>query len=883
MEINIPNHRQPGYIAFIQNRLSSLAVIFVTLYAIALTLSSIIENKSLSFQSGFQHWIGFIVWLVIFLLLSKLSSRYVPHQDPYILHLVFISCGWGLMVIWRLSPYLGLRQTIWYLIGSMLYLFILKYPKFMHILKKYTNIWLTLGFILILLTLLPGLLDRSAQPSLWLQFKGFTLQPSEPLKLLFIVYLSAYLSKKKILNAKLQSYIFPTVLITIGAVLILLVQKDLGTVSLIIAIYVVMVFVGTGDRRFLIGGVIVFLTAFIAGFFLFDVIQLRVHAWINPWIDPEGRSYQIIQALISQAAGGILGTGPGMGSPTLVPVTASDFIFSAIAEESGVFGSAGVVLLLVLFSFRGFSIANRVKSTFLSMLAFGISFWLVTQGLLIIGGNIRLFPLTGLTLPFFSYGGSSLIVCLITAGILTQISEQQEGAIEIAQPRSIDRGIILSVILITVVLTLILLPYWAIVKKDDLISRSDNLRRAIADSFVIRGNLVDRNGVVINSSEGISGNYIRNYSYPPLSSTTGYSNFYYGQSGLESFLDSFLRGLESNPPLNIWWSNLVYNHPPAGATVRLSIDLNLQKTLDEQLGNHTGTIIAMNAQSGEILSIVSHPWIDPSNLDSIWEAVVTDPKSPLLNRALQGSYPPGTVLGPFLMADALDKNLPLPEGSNDSVSYKGMNVECTIKGETGETYLSDTLQRGCPHSLLEFGRILGKSGLYDLYSKIGFFSYPQFIFQGPTIHDPGGIENLKAASIGQESLSVTPLQMVIAASSISANGQKPSPILAPSYQLSNGEWRLIESISNDQLVFTKKAANTVNEAFTTLNFPSWGVVGKGLSSTTNIVTWFVGGTNSSWQGVPVAFAILLEEDNPTVAIEIGKILIRQITNSQIIQ
>ena len=95
---------------------------------------------------------------------------------------------------------------------------------------------------------------------------------------------------------------------------------------------------------------------------------------------------------------------------------------------------------------------------------------------------------------------------------------------------------------------------------------------------------------------------------------------------LKSFLDSFLRGLESNPPLDLWWNNLVYNHPPAGATVRLSINLNLQKTLDDLLGNHNGSIIAMNARSGEILSIVSHPWIDPSNLDAIWETIISRPK-----------------------------------------------------------------------------------------------------------------------------------------------------------------------------------------------------------------------------------------------------------------
>ena len=512
------------------------------------------------------------------------------------------------MILWRLSPSLGLRQTAWFIIGSIAYLAILRFPKILTILKRYTYIWLAGAFILIILTLLPGLINGSNQPKLWLSFKGLTLQPSEPFKLLFIVYLSAYFSRKLPLKIGTAAVIVPTVVVAMAAILVLLAQKDLGTVSLMMAIYVVMVFIGTGDRKFLLGSIIIFFAAAISGYFLFDVIRLRVSAWINPWLDPVGRSYQIVQALISQASGGILGTGPGMGSPNLVPVAASDFIYTAIAEESGFLGAAAVILLLILITFRGFSIALRAKDKFNALLCTGISFWIAAQGLMIIGGNIRLLPLTGVTLPFFSYGGSSLVVCMVAGSLVTLISGQANDSQDNQLPKKqIYFEIVLPVILVVSSASLLLLPVWSFIMKDQLTSRSDNLRRAIADTNIARGEIIDRNGEVINGTTGSPGDYSRSYLYPPLAATVGYSNISYGQSGLEAMLDPYLRGLKSYSPFTLWWNNLLFSHPPPGSNVRLSIDLTMQKWLDTQLDSHTGAIVVMNAESGELLAVVSHP------------------------------------------------------------------------------------------------------------------------------------------------------------------------------------------------------------------------------------------------------------------------------------
>ena len=144
-----------------------------------------------------------------------------------------------------------------------------------------------------------------------------------------------------------------------------------------------------------------------------------------------------------------------------------------------------------------------------------------------------------------------------------------------------------------------------------------------------------------------------------------------------------------------------------------------------------------------------------------------------------------------------------------------------------------------------------------LFSDLGFYRYPDFVIPGPQINDPSSIDNIKAASIGQESIHLTPLQLVMAASAISSGGEMPSPLLALSYQLPDGSWKLLQSAARKQAVFQNSTAANVGTMLAIKGSPAWGVVGQALSSSTQTITWFVGGTNVDWQGVPVAFVVLI--------------------------
>lgn len=332
------------------------------------------------------------------------------------------------------------------------------------------------------------------------------------------------------------------------ALLLLIFQRDLGTAFIFMVLYAVIVFAGTGNKIVLLASLVVLLLAALAGYALFDVVNQRVAAWINPWLDPSGHSYQIVQSLLAMANGGLLGRGVGMGSPNLVPIAQSDFIFAAISEESGLLGALAILGLLALIVNRGMRIAHRAQDMFQRLLAIGLVVHLVGQSILIIAGNLRLLPLTGVTLPFVSNGGSSLLVSFFELLCLLLISGRQEyptslTAEELKTQNKIN--LILSGGLMLGLGGLALVAgWWSLVRGADLLSRTDNPRRSVADRYVFRGSILDQSERPLAESTGPVGNIVRNYSYPDLGPLVGYTDPVYGQAGLEASLDPYLRGLK---------------------------------------------------------------------------------------------------------------------------------------------------------------------------------------------------------------------------------------------------------------------------------------------------------------------------------------------------
>ena len=799
----------------IQSRLLRLAGVFLFLYTVILTLAPAARARSWSVNYPWVQWLGFPVWVIIFTLAGTLSRRYIPDADPYLLPIAALLTGWGILTIYRLVPGFGLRQTMWLFVSGMVFLLGLRLSPELHFLRRYKYLWLTGGLLITALTLVFGTDPGGGSEHAWLGCCGIYFQPSEPLKLLLIIYLSAYLADRLPLSLRPLHLLAPTAVVMVVSLALLFNQHDLGTASIFIFLYTIILFVASGKKRILLislGGLVL---AGVAGYFFFDVIRLRVDAWLNPWLDPSGRSFQIVQSLMAVANGGTSGRGPGLGSPGLVPVAISDFIFPAIAEETGLLGSLGLLALIGFLSIRGIRTAMHAPDNFRRTLAAGLTAYLGAQSILIIGGNIRLLPLTGVTLPFVSYGGSSLLTSFLALLILLIISSQPDDEpAPLPKPQSLL--ILAGMIEVGLLALAATNAWWAVWRGPDLLTRTDNARRSISDRYVKRGDLLDRNQNPINITIGESGSFLRSYLYPDLGPITGYTNSNYGQSGLEASLDLYLRGLDGNPASSIWWDHIVYGQPPPGLDVRLSLDLDLQRIADGLLGNHIGGIILINASSGEILVMASHPTFDPNQLDVTASALLKDANSPLLNRVTQGLYPPGDVLMPFIKTAGLSP-------------------------------------------------LASQSEAQQLYSDLGFFTSPLINLQ------------VAVASSPQSNIRVTPMQVAIAAATLSNGGVRPAPRLAMAVDTPTQGWVVLPSLSTSTMVFPKISTEETTRSLMGSGQPFWAWNAI-VSQTSEVFSWSLGGTLTSWQGAPLAVTVLLEEDNPILAASISQALLIAATN-----
>ncbi len=850
-----------------------LAALFMFFYCIVLTLSPAVRLHSWQVAYRWDHWIAFLAWLVGFHFIYRELNRRLPDHDPILLPVTALLTGWGLLSIWRLDDTFGLRQTIWLLVSLAIFWAGLRLPRLLSLLRRYKYIWLTSGLALTAMTFFFGTYPGGIGPHLWLGCCGLYFQPSEPLKLLLVVYLAAYLADQLPVSFSLMALLTPTILLIGAALAILLAQRDLGTGSLFILLYSIVIYLASGRKRILLISSLIILTAGTVGFLLFDVINLRVIAWLNPWLDPSGRSYQIVQSLIAVGSGGLVGSGPGLGSPGIVPVAQSDFIFASIAEETGFLGMLGMVVLLALAAERGLLIALRAPNLYQRYLAGGVTAYMAAQSILIIGGNLRLLPLTGVTLPFVSYGGSSLLTSFLSLLILYLVSshpDEETAPLPKPAPYLLVGGALLAGFFATMLMG----GWWSIISADNLVARVDNPRRTVTDRFVPRGTLLDRDNNPIMITVGTPGTYSRQAIYPNLGSIVGYTNSIYGQSGLEASLDPYLRGVKGNPASMIWWYQLLFSQPPPGLDVRLSIDLHLQQSADTLLGNNRGALVLLNAGSGEILAMASHPSFDPNLLEKNWTVWINDPNSPFLDRATQGGYPIGAALGPFLLARASEKgSLPaLPD--NLSYPFNGSPWNCALPSNAPLTW-GKAVANGCPGALVTLGKKLTASDFKSLYQDLGLDQTPDVPIPVANAKPIPSISKLDEAAIGQLPLSVSPLQMALAAASLSANGSRPAPKLAISVHTPTQGWVIFPTGSPTPIFPASWTQNTTAQLVAN-GSPIWQIVATAQSQK-NVITWYLAGTNQDWKGSPLTLALVLEQNNPALAQKIGSTLLNSTT------
>jgi cell division protein FtsW (lipid II flippase) len=399
-----------------------------------------------------QVALTFLIFLIGFGGLHLAVRAFAPKATPLLVAPVAALTALGFFQVYRLDLALGTDraalQRWWILIAcglASLTLALLARSS-ISVLRRYRNITLLASFFLLLLPNLPtdwgfplrGLSVNGSR--LWIVFDiGFTslqFQPAELAKLGLVIYVAGYLADHQRALREARRHLGPIafpeprqlipLLITWGiSVLILISQRDLGASLLLFVGFVLLLYAATGTTGYLVAGGFLGLVAGIASFVAFDHVQRRVIGWLAPFEHYEDEGFQIAQGLFAMGTGSLSGAGPGLGRPDLIPNAATDFIFAAVGEELGFAGTVSVIALFALVVAVGLGIAFRSRDTFRKLLAAGLSFVLAVQTFLIIGGIVRFVPLTGITLPFMSYGGSALVGNLILVALLLRISHEE--------------------------------------------------------------------------------------------------------------------------------------------------------------------------------------------------------------------------------------------------------------------------------------------------------------------------------------------------------------------------------------------------------------------------------------------------------------------------
>ncbi|MGI6686878.1 MAG: FtsW/RodA/SpoVE family cell cycle protein [Christensenellales bacterium] len=367
------------------------------------------------------HWLPFALAVLVPLgiyITTLLLPRLFP-ADTLLLAMVNFLCALGILVLYRMDFQRGIGQMINYIIGIGVMILCILYIRYWRRLKASVPVVAVAAMVLMAMPVFFGRERNGAKA--WIALFGVSFQPSEIVKLAHLVVLAFLLSRRKIMMAAIFSGI------SLG---LLMLQKDLGTALLYYGITLIMVFCATGSLTILGIGVAGAAGGSMLGYSMFSHVKRRVQIWIDPWMDYRGSGYQIVQSLVAMANGGVWGTGLGLGNARVIPEYATDFIFSVILNEFGVLIGICVVAVYALIFLRGITIAMRSRSKFHTLLALGCASLIALQTFVIIGGNIKLIPLTGVTLPFVSYGGTSLISSLGIVGLLQGVASVNQEDIK---------------------------------------------------------------------------------------------------------------------------------------------------------------------------------------------------------------------------------------------------------------------------------------------------------------------------------------------------------------------------------------------------------------------------------------------------------------------
>ena len=845
-----------------------------------------------------------------------------PAADPAILPISFALSGVGIAFVTRIVPDLAVNQLLFIGIAAMIAT--LAVVRNLDKLANYKYTLMIVGILLLLSPMLPVIGYESGGGQLWLRFGSFSFQPGELAKILIVFFIAAYLAANREMLSVFTwkvgplwlpslATLLPLIVMWALAFIVVVLEKDLGLALVLFSVFVIMLYVATGKKLYLVVSIGLAAIAAVALYGMMGHVQTRVAIWQDPFAEAQGGGFQLVQSLYSIADGDLFGTGIGRGmggQPVAeggIPVAESDFIFPVIAEETGLLGAAGVLLLYLCFAIRGIVTAARAKSDVSSFTAVGLTSIIVLQAFIIVGGVTRLIPLTGITLPFISQGGSSLIASFIIVGCLLRCGDEgtgvnsemrQTGAIgahgsdavlgRVALGKRLTGTMIVFSVLFAVLVAN--LTYLMVIKAPEYQSMPSNNHTIAKEARMERGTISTADGTVLATSvRQEDGSYKREYPAGELAAhIVGYTSQRFGTAGIEAAYNDTLRG-EQNFASFTDVVNSLAGIQTKGNDVVLSIDSRIQQAAQDALAGQVGAVVALNPETGAVYALASSPTFDAANYEELLTAAADggSDSSELFNRATQALYAPGSTFKMVTLAAALQNHIATADTVYDSPGEMDIGnapVTNVKKRSYGKITLEQALWYSSNTVFGQLGVEMGADKLVAGAESFGFNKEIDFPLYTPESLMPSAEDLQKSpwelawaaaepvgdtTRPGRESPAgpqATVLEMAMVGTAIANDGVIMQPYLVDSVNNANGERSFSASPTKLMQAVSKTTAGRVRDVLlgvvqngtgTAAAIPGIDVAGKtGTAEKDNgNDSWFVGMAPAEDPRVVVAIVI----------------------------
>ena len=721
-----------------------------------------------------------------------------PGADPAILPIVFTLSGIGITFVTRLAPDLAISQLIILFVSVALMVGTLALVKNLDVVKRYKYTFGVIGIVLLMLPIFIGTTISGSK--LWIRIAGFTIQPGEFAKVFIVLFLAGYLaenrellsiSNRTILGVKVPRFRLLLPLFAVWGVCLIVVvfERDLGSAVLFYTIFLLMLYVATGRISYVLIGLVLLAVGGVAAYKFLSHVQVRFQVWMDPFKDAQGQGYQIVQSLYSLADGGLAGVGIGKGMANNIPVVESDFIFSAIGEEMGLLGGGAVLILFMLFAVRGLTTAARAKSDLAAFSATGLTAAISFQAFLIVGGVTRLIPLTGVTLPFMSQGGSSLLASFVIVALLLRAGDEATGREaeltgtgtmvpitddQVAAPAAAQTGtrfatttagfgsrgahssgsrmrrrlldtpesgvlgrvalanrLTRAVFAFTALFAILIgnLTYVQVIEAKTYQDMPTNNHTIARSKYIQRGSIITSDGATLAESlQQEDGTYVRSYPNGNLAAhVVGYVSQQYGTTGIEGVMNDTLTGSKDYSSWNNALLSLAGQTQP-GNTVKLTIDSRIQTAAEQALKGFKGAVVVLDPRTGAVLACASAPTYDNTNIDAVMTSGGGEDGS-MYDRALDALYTPGSPFKVVTLSAALESgNASLTDTYQAPSSMDIGNAPVTNYDK--ESYGTISLQKAfAVSSNVVFGQVATKVGASTLVQFANAFGYGQKLGQ----------------------------------------------------------------------------------------------------------------------------------------------------------